>query len=302
MRTTSELYPDIQTRRVQANGLEFEVDMAGTGDHLVLCLHGFPEHSVSWRFQLPHLAALGYTVWAPNLRGYGNTSVPQGIDSYQIETLMDDVGALIDKADCTQVTIMAHDWGAVIAWYFAMRRVRAIDQLIVCNVPHPGPAAGAVGIRQLMKSWYIFFFQLPWLPERMLTQSKGMGDMIRQSAAVPANYSDTAIALFDDNAARPKNATAMINYYRALVRGGGMRRQRRLGLPMIEVPTLMLWGEDDMALSIETTFGTEDYVSDLTLRYFPGISHWVQQDAPEAVNAMVEAFLKGVAVPEFSEI
>ena len=87
------------------------------------------------------------------------------------------------------------------------------------------PAAAAVGLQQLMKSWYIFFFQLPWLPERMLTQSKGMGDMIRQSAAVPANYSDAAIALFDDNAARPKTATAMINYYRALVRGGGMRRR-----------------------------------------------------------------------------
>ncbi len=302
MQTTSALFPDIETQRVQANGLEFEVDMAGTGDHLVLCLHGFPEHSVSWRFQMPHLAALGYRVWAPNLRGYGNSSVPQGLGSYQIETLMEDVGALIDLVGCSKVTLMAHDWGAVIAWYFAMRRIREIDQLIICNVPHPGPAAAAFSLRQLMKSWYIFFFQLPWLPERMLTQSKGMGDMIRASAAAPENYSEAAIALYDANAARSENATAMINYYRALVRGGGMRRQRRLGLPQIEVPTLMLWGEDDMALSIETTFGTEEYVADLTLRYFPGISHWVQQDAPEVVNVMVEAFLKGAQVPEFSEI
>jgi pimeloyl-ACP methyl ester carboxylesterase len=90
----------------------------------------------------------------------------------------------------------------------------------------------------------------------------------------------------------------MVNYYRALVRGGGGRRQRKLGYPMIETPTLMIWGEDDMALTKETTFGTEDVVKDFTIRYLPRISHWVQQDAPDEVNAMMSAFLKGEPVPE----
>jgi len=287
---------------IQANGLEFEVDTLGSGDRLLLMLHGFPEHSVSWRFQMSYFAERGFRVWAPNLRGYGNTTVPKRRSDYAIEHLMEDVGGLIDVADASDVTLVAHDWGAVIAWYFAMRRIRVLDRLIICNVPHPGPAAKAASWTQLKKSWYILFFQLPFLPERMLLSSPGMGKMIETSAAAPENFSEAVIGLYDENAARPGNISAMINYYRALVSGGGMRRQRKLGLPMIDVPTLMLWGEDDMALSIETTYGTEDYVSDLTLRYLPGISHWVQQDAPRATNEMMAAFLSGEAVPEYDQV
>jgi pimeloyl-ACP methyl ester carboxylesterase len=136
----------------------------------------------------------------------------------------------------------------------------------------------------------------------MLLKSPGMGAMIKTTAATPENFSEAVVALYDENARRKENVTAMINYYRGLVRGGGMRRQKRLGLPKIKVPTLMLWGEDDMALSIETTYGTDDYVEDLTLRYLAGISHWVQQDAPEAVNTMLEAFLAGETVPEYQTL
>ncbi len=302
MQRTADILPEIRTEMVAANGLNFEVDMAGDGDRLIICLHGFPEHSVSWRFQLPYLARLGYRVWAPNLRGYGNSSTPHGITAYSLENLMNDVGELIDAAACSEVTLMAHDWGAVIAWSFAMHQIRKIDRLVICNVPHPGPAAAAMSWAQLKKSWYIFFFQLPRLPERMLLKSPGMGAMIKTTAATPENFSEAVVALYDENARRKENVTAMINYYRGLVRGGGMRRQKRLGLPKIKVPTLMLWGEDDMALSIETTYGTDDYVEDLTLRYLAGISHWVQQDAPEAVNTMLEAFLAGETVPEYQTL
>ena len=302
MQRTADILPEIRTEMVAANGLNFEVDMAGDGDRLIICLHGFPEHSVSWRFQLPYLARLGYRVWAPNLRGYGNSSTPHGIAAYSLENLMNDVGELIDAAACSEVTLMAHDWGAVIAWSFAMHQIRKIDRLVICNVPHPGPAAAAMSWAQLKKSWYIFFFQLPRLPERMLLKSPGMGAMIKTTAATPENFSEAVVALYDENARRKENVTAMINYYRGLVRGGGLRRQKRLGLPKIKVPTLMLWGEDDMALSIETTYGTDDYVEDLTLRYLAGISHWVQQDAPEAVNTMLEAFLAGETVPEYQTL
>jgi len=93
----------------------------------------------------------------------------------------------------------------------------------------------------------------------------------------------------------------MVHYYRALLRGGS-RRQRALGTPTIEIPTLLLWGEEDRALGIETTYGTDRYVADLTLRYLPGVSHWVQQEAPEAVNAMLEAWLLGKPVPQAWEL
>jgi pimeloyl-ACP methyl ester carboxylesterase len=304
MVSTSNVDDRIRTEFVEANYLRFEVDMCGDGDKLALCLHGFPEHSISWRYQLPMLAELGYKAWAPNMRGYGNSSVPMFLEDYSPENLMADVAGLIDAAGCDEVVLIAHDWGAVIAWYFAIRQMRPLNKLIICNVPHPVPAQRAIsnGFAQLKKSWYIFYFQIPALPE-MMTRMRGegaMGDLIKKSSSNPANYPDEVIDVYNQNSSRPENLTAMVNYYRALVRGGGGKRQKDLGYPMIETPTLMLWGEDDLALTKETTYGTEDVVKDFTIRYLPRISHWVQQDAPEEVNAMMSAFLTGQPVPEMT--
>jgi len=307
MISTSEIDSRIRTEIVEVNHLKIEVDMCGEGNRLALCLHGFPEHSISWRNQLPILAELGYKAWAPNMRGYGNSSVPTLMQDYSVENLMEDVAALMDASGCDEIVLVAHDWGAVIAWYFAIRQIRPLTHLIICNVPHPVPAARAFrnGWSQLKKSWYIFFFQIPRLPEWMMTRSRknkgiGMGQLIKDTASNPENFPDEVIEVYNQNAARSENLTAMVNYYRALVRGGGGSRQKNLGFPMIETPTLMLWGEDDMALTKETTYGTEEVVRDFTIRYLPRISHWVQQDAPEAVNAMIAAFLSGEPVPELS--
>ncbi|MEQ8860299.1 MAG: alpha/beta hydrolase [Pseudomonadales bacterium] len=293
--------PRIRTDYVSANRLRFEVDMCGSGDRLALCLHGFPEHSFSWRHQLPMLADLGYRAWAPNLRGYGHSSRPEGMEAYSIENLLADVAGLIDAADCRETVLIAHDWGAVIAWFFAMRRIRPLSKLVICNVPHPGPARAAMrGFAQLRKSWYIFFFQLPGLPERLLGRrgAVAVGESIRRSSSATERFPEEVIEVYRRNAAQPGALTAMVNYYRALVRGGGARRQQDTGYPVIETPTLMVWGEDDVALTKETTYGTEEYVTDLTIRYLARVSHWVQQDAPEVVNAMMRAFLLGEPVPE----
>ena len=290
----------MNTEFIDANGLRFEVDVCGDGERLALCLHGFPEHSFSWRYQLPMLAELGFKAWAPNLRGYGNSSRPQGMEAYSIENLLGDVAGLIDASGCKETVLIAHDWGAVIAWYFAMRRVRPLAKLIICNVPHPGAAQRAMGnFAQLRKSWYIFFFQLPGLPEWALGRdhAKAVGQAFRSSAVDKARFGDEVTDVYRKNAAQPGALTAMVNYYRALVRGGGARRQQALGFPVIDTPTLMIWGEDDVALTKETTFGTEEFVSDLTIRYLPRVSHWVQQEQPEVVNAMMWAFLMGDNVP-----
>ena len=292
----------IRTEFVETGPVRFEVDMCGEGDRLALCLHGFPEHAVSWRHQLPLLARLGYRAWAPNLRGYGNSTRPLRVEDYGIEILMDDVARLIDAAGAKEVILLAHDWGAVIAWFFAMRRIRPLDRLIICNVPHPGPMARALkgGFDQLRRSWYVLFFQLPWLPEFVLgrNRAEAIGRVLTDTLWNRQAISPDHVELFRNSAATPGALTAMVNYYRALVRGGGARRQRELGYPVIDTPTLMLWGDADMALGIETIRGTDAYVSDLTLRLLPHISHWVQQDAPEEVNAMIEAFLKGHPVPQ----
>jgi pimeloyl-ACP methyl ester carboxylesterase len=284
---------------VEANGQRFRVASLGEGERLALCLHGFPECWYSWRFQMPLLARLGYRVWAPDLRGYGESSRPLRIEDYAIEQLMDDVAGLIDASGAKSTLLIAHDWGGIIAWWFAMRKLRPLERLVAMNIPHMAAAREAAGWRQRRRSWYALFFQLPGLPERMFGRdARRIGRMFLRTAAHPEAFRPEDIEVYRRNAARPGALTAMIHYYRALVRGGGMRRQLALGSPLIEVPTLLLWGTEDIALGVELTHGTERYVKDLTLRYLPGVGHWVQQEAPDDVNALLEAWLTGRPVPQ----
>jgi pimeloyl-ACP methyl ester carboxylesterase len=298
-------WDDVEMIRVAANGINFEVATMGSGDRLALCLHGFPEHAYSWRFQMPLLAKLGYRVWAPNLRGYGGTDSPREISAYRVETLVEDVASLIRASGAPETLLIAHDWGGALAWTLAMQHPQLINRLVVMNLPHP--ACFMREFRhptQFLKSWYMLFFQLPVLPELLLGRGQGRAtaEAIRRSACDPARFPDEAMEVYRQNAARPGGLTAMLNWYRALFRGGGMRRARGNAFPKIETPTLFLWGDADVALSIRTTRGTEEYVSNLTFRVLPGVSHWVQQEAPETVNAMLEAWLTGKRVPEAGEV
>ncbi|HEX3912188.1 MAG TPA: alpha/beta hydrolase [Steroidobacteraceae bacterium] len=283
---------------IRANGIDFKVATAGSGERLALCLHGFPESSFSWRHQLPLFARLGYRAWAPDLRGFGGSSRPRGVGCYALEHLEEDVAALIEASGAREVVLVGHDWGALIAWYYAMFGRLPISRLIIMNVPHPALALkGLRTPRQLAKSWYIFFFQLPWLPEWSLKRNdcEAIGRAFRGMAVDKSRFPDEVLRHYRDAAARPGALTAMLNYYRALIRG--FRRNRRRGSVPIHTPTLMIWGEADAALGKELTYGTEQHVSDLTLRYLPNVSHWVQQEAPETVNAMIEAWLLGREVP-----
>jgi pimeloyl-ACP methyl ester carboxylesterase len=208
---------------------------------------------------------------------------------------MSDVAELIDSAGCNSTILIGHDWGGIIAWYFAMRRVRRLERLVIMNAPHPA-VFEREGRRwsQLKRSWYVLLFQIPGLPEALLRwrDCQPIADAFHRTAIDKSRFSEEVLRLYRDNAAQPGALTAMINYYRAIVRSGG-RRQRKLGYPRIEVPTLMIWGEEDIALGKETTFGTDAYVRRLTLHYLPGVSHWVQQEAPEKVNEILGAWLRG---------
>jgi len=298
-------WPDIQLIRIPANGINFEVATMGAGDRLALCLHGFPEHAYSWRYQMPLLARLGYRVWAPNLRGYGNTYSPREVSAYKTRTLVQDVASLIAAANPRETLVLAHDWGAALAWLLAMGQPHLIDRLVIFNVPHP--ACFLRELRrpgQLARSWYMFCFQLPWLPEFLLgrRQGRAAAELIRRTSSKPTRFPDEELEVFRANAARPGGLTAMLNWYRAAFRAGRNPRYAGKDVPVIRIPTLFLWGDADVALSLRTTRGTEQYVSDLTFRVLPGVSHWIQQEAPEAVNAMLEAWLNGRRVPEYSEL
>ena len=272
-------------RFITANSLQFEVEETGEGDHLALCLHGFPEHLVCWRNQVPVLAGLGYRVWAVNQRGYGRSSRPAGIDAYALPRLLEDVAALIDASGASRVTLIGHDWGAMVAWCFAAARIRPLERLVIMNVPHPLCFRAALKHwRQRRKSWYISFFQLPVLPERLLAASGGAAvrRMLR-GLPIPKEVED----IYARQIAEPGAATAMLNWYRAMRRTKAMPRRDT----PIEIPTLVIWGENDVALDLICLDGTDRYVRNLRIERLPGISHWVQQHAPDKVNALLKEFL-----------
>lgn len=293
----------VQTIRIAANGISFEVATMGTGDRLALCLHGFPEHAFSWRYQMPLLARLGYRVWAPNLRGYGGTDSPQEVAAYRTSILVEDVAALIKASGAKETLLIAHDWGGALAWLLAMRQPELINRLVVMNLPHPACFARELRKpRQLLRSWYIFFFQIPALPEFLLQRNDAqlIGDMFRTTSRYH-RIPEEVIDVYRQNALRPGGLRAMLNWYRAFFRARNIRSARQ-EFRKIHTPTLFLWGDADIALDFRTTHGTSDYVTDLTFRVLPGISHWVQQEAHQAVNAMLEAWLTGARVPEYQEV
>lgn len=281
----------IAIETIEAGGLPFEVATAGSGDHLALCLHGFPELHYSWRHQIGLLAAMGYRVWAPNLRGYGASYRPARVADYRVSHLLGDVAALIDASGATRVTLIAHDWGGALAWYFAIRRLRPIERLVVMNLPHPACLNAALQHwPQRRRSWYMAFFQVPWLPERALLRNHaaGLRRAFRGMAIDKARFPDAVLDVYATAAAQPGAMTAMINWYRAAFRHSA---DMAVGVGRVDVPTLQIWGEADTALGLETLDGTDRYVADLTQHRLPGVSHWVQQEAPEAVNAILAAWL-----------
>lgn len=292
-------------RTVQTNGVSLEVAVANEGGPrgLALLVHGFPEHAFSWRHQIPALVDAGYEVWAPNTRGYGNSAKPEAVSAYSADELLADLAGLIDAAGREQVTLIGHDWGAVQAWMFATRQVRPIDRLVIMNVPHPACMRRELrSFKQLRKSWYMFFFQIPWLPEKLFTarNAKAIGDAFTNMAVDESRFPDRVTDVFRENAQKPGAIRSMINYYRAALRGA--KESRNEEFPVIETPTLMIWGLEDKALGRETTEGTDEHVRDLTMRYLPGVSHWVQQEAPEVVNAILLAWLDGQQPPEAGDV
>ncbi len=287
--------PAVTFEQISANQLSFRVATAGSGDRLVLCLHGFPESAISWRYQVEPLAQAGYRVWAPDLRGYGGTTRPTGIDAYRIESLMDDVTGLLDAAQVQRAILVGHDWGGIIAWYYAMRHADRVEALVVVNAPHPACfEREARHWRQLHRSWYMGFFQIPWLPEAALSAGHGhvIGEIFGRMAIHREQMPDDLIQLYRRQACEPGALTAMVNYYRAALRGGGAMRQQRIGYPVVLVPTLVIWGLQDHALVHQNLDGLNDFVIDLTVVKIADAGHFVHEDKPEQVTREMLTWLQ----------
>lgn len=284
--------PRIVTRHVTANRLRFTVDEAGEGEAVALCLHGFPECRYSWRHQLPVLAGAGWKAVAPDLRGYGDSERPKGRDAYRLKHLVADAAGLFDAYYARRRLLIGHDWGALIAWTLAMQEARPLDGLVILNVPHPAVFRRVMrrSWAQRRRSWYVGAFQIPLLPELALTAfgARGVVQAFRGMAVDKAAFSDAVLEPYRRNALKPGAMTAMIDYYRANLAELGTEAPS----PRIETPTLMIWGEEDRALGLELTQGYDDLVADFTLERLPGVSHWVQQEAPAAVNDRLLAWMR----------
>ena len=276
---------------IKTNGVNLHYVSQGQGK-LMLMLHGFPEFWYSWRYQIAAFAAK-YHVVAIDMRGYNNSDKPADLSAYKMPELIADVRGVIQELGYQDCILVAHDWGGGIAWNFAYEHPAMVEKLIIMNLPHPAKfLAGLKTWQQLQKSWYIFFFQLPWLPEFIFQANnyQAIASAFIDMAIDKSAFSAEDLLAYQSAAAKPGALTAMINYYRANFSiPPSADLNRNYGI--LDIPTLMIWGEEDTALGKELTYGTDAYVRDLTIKYIAQCSHWVQQEQPDLVNQYMEDFL-----------
>ncbi|MDF1562768.1 MAG: alpha/beta fold hydrolase [Deltaproteobacteria bacterium] len=291
-------------RRISVGELELHVVLAGPEEGpLVVLLHGFPELWYAWRLQIGPLAAAGYRVAVPDLRGYGESDKPEGVEAYSRPRLTADVAELIAALGYERAHVVGHDWGGAVAWMVAMYRPEVVERLVILNAPHP--RAFAKHLRrpgQLARSWYMFFFQLPWLPEALIRAGdyRLIRRVLHDEARRPGGFSEADVERYVEAAARPGALTASINYYRSAIRDSwrsifrpprpesGDRRDRT-----VRAPTLVIWGEQDSFLTPPVADPGTRWVPDLRVERLPSAAHWVQVDEPERVNALLLEHLGG---------
>lgn len=268
----------------------------GSGDDLVILLHGFPEFWYSWRNQLPLLGKYYHAV-APDMRGFNLSDKPPHKSAYVIEKLVADVLGLIKHFGRKQAAIVAHDWGAGVAWALAQRHPEAVSKLVALQVPPPAAWRDNMTLAQLRRSWYMFFFQLPGLPERWASANDfgRVGEMYRSSSFRPGAFSDEDIEAYKAALRQPGALTSSLNYYRANVLRSLLKKGVETsaeGDGRIRVPTLFIYGELDTAVIPSTVRNLANYI-DAPYRELriPNSGHWVQNEAVSEVNDALLDFL-----------
>ena len=258
---------------------------------LVVLLHGFPEFWYAWRLQIAALAAAGFRVVAPDQRGYNLSDKPEYVAAYGVSRLASDVAALIEACGETKAFIVGHDWGAGVAWSFAMSRPEMVARLVVLNGPHPERLQRALTRDpvQLIRSWYMFFFQLPALPEAVarLDEFAFLLKPLREEPANPEAFSREDLARYVEAFAKPGALTAMINWYRAMFRGTAVP------VTKTDVEALVVWGEKDRHLGRDLATPDPALVPNARVVFLPDATHWVQHDAPARVSEELIAFFRG---------
>jgi pimeloyl-ACP methyl ester carboxylesterase len=275
----------VERHWVDGEGVRLHVRAAGPSDGpLVVLLHGFPEFWYGWRHQIAPLAEVGYRVVVPDQRGYNLSDAPSSVAAYDLDVLTADVRHLIDATGRGTAHVVGHDWGAMVGWRLAMTHSGWIRRLGILNVPHPRVFRRTLrsSLTQLLRSLYVFFFQIPALPEWVLGRNDGQGlALLLRWSSHPDTFSADEIDAYRRAWRRPGRIRGMLHWYRAAARRvlrGGQSEGR------VEVPTLVLWGAKDTALSQEMAAPSAAMCTDGQLVVLDDATHWVQHDASEPVT------------------
>jgi pimeloyl-ACP methyl ester carboxylesterase len=269
---------------VETNGIRLHVVTAGPKDGKpILLLHGFPEFWYGWKHQIPALAQAGFRVIAPDQRGYNLSDAPKGIRPYCLPELGRDVIGLLDHFGVDKANLVGHDWGALVAWGVALTFPERVERLGILNVPHPAVFVRFLmrSPRQMLKSWYVGFFQIPGLADGWLKRDDfALGAQMMRRSGKANTFSDEDMARYKKAWANTDGLTAMINWYRALVRytppmPGDIR---------LRMPVLIQWGKHDAFLSHEMAGESLKLCDSGRLIVYENATHWVQHDEAEAVN------------------
>jgi epoxide hydrolase 4 len=264
---------------------------AGPSDGpVVILLHGFPEFWYSWHKQIDPLAAVGFRVIVPDQRGYNKSSKPRGAASYTLLHLTSDVLAIADQLGQDRIFLAGHDWGAAVAWSVALLHPQRIVKLAILNVPHPSVMRRYLKTnhRQFRRSWYMFFFQLPWLPEAAFTAFNfrlGVRSLVRSSR--PSTFTSEDVAQYRAAWSQPGALTAMINWYRA-----AFRYRSKFPDSTVHVPTRILWGERDAFLLSDMAHDSLRYCDTAELYTLANASHWLQHEEPDRVSELLIDFFR----------
>jgi epoxide hydrolase 4 len=277
---------------VETNSVRLHVVVAGDpSGNPVLLLHGFPEFWYGWRHQIPALGEAGFRVIVPDQRGYNLSDCPRGTQAYRMDELGKDIIGLLDHWGYEKVDLVGHDWGAAVAWWLAINFPERIKRLGILNVPHPSVMLETLrkSPRQMLKSWYILFFQISGLADWLMRLNNFSGTVnLLRSSGKRTTFTTEELSEYRQAWSNSGGLTGMINWYRALVRyppptPADIR---------VHVPTLVLWGKRDVALSHEMAEKSIHLCDDRRLVFFDDATHWVQHDAAQAVNRELVAFLK----------
>jgi epoxide hydrolase 4 len=282
---------EFEHRFIKTNGVQLHVVEAGPNSgRAVILLHGFPEFWRGWIKQIPPLADAGYHVIVPDQRGYNLSDVPKRVIAYSLAELAQDVIGLMDHFGYKKVSLVGHDWGAAVAWMVAMTYPSRIERLTILNVPHPAVMLSFLkkSPRQMLRSWYVGFFQIPLLADWLLSVDNFSNAirMLRVSGK-KGTFAPSELTGYKTAWSNSGGLTGMLNWYRALLRS-------RLVTPAdthLHMPVLILWGRQDIALGSEMAEASLKLCDDGKLVFFEDATHWVQHDEAEQVNTQLLEFL-----------